>query len=250
MLSGIDLNQIFLFPFKDAISRKYLLIGCGVALAGFIVPLVPYLVLLGYAARIVKQIFNHESPHMIPWDDWGKMLEDGVRMFAVRMVFSLPILILVIPLVFIGLGMPLILGSINSSDTDLMIIIFSIIMIAGMCLIIPISIPLTAVIPAAEMNVIDKCEFTAGLRFREWWVVFRANLGGFIAAFVIYYVVSMLLAVILQIIMATLFLSCLLPILVPGATVYLTLIMYATIAQVYVAGKERLSQAETVQRAD
>ena len=62
MFFGIDLNQALTFPFKGAEARKYFLIGCGVALAGFIIPVVPYLALLGYAARIAKQIFNSESP--------------------------------------------------------------------------------------------------------------------------------------------------------------------------------------------
>ena len=62
MIPGIDLNQIFLFPIKDAETRKYFLIGCAVSLAGFIIPVIPYLLLFGYVARIAKQIFKNESP--------------------------------------------------------------------------------------------------------------------------------------------------------------------------------------------
>jgi len=244
MLSGIDLNQIFAFPFKDAESRKYFLIGCAVALAGFIVPVIPYLMLFGYAARIAKQIFNGEAPRMIAWDDWGKMIEDGARMFGVRIVFSLPLLILVIPLVLAGIAMPIVMVNVNSADTDSIIILFSMIMLATMCLMLPISLPLATIIPAAEMHAVDKAEFAAGFRFREWWGIFRANLGGFITVFVVYYVASMILTVALQIIMATLILSCLLPILVPGITVYLTLTMYAALAQAYNVGKEKVAQAE------
>jgi len=249
MFFGLDLNQIFLFPFKDAEARKYFLIGCAVALAGFIIPVIPYLVLLGYAARIVKQVFNNEVPHMIAWDDWSKMLEDGARMFGVRMVYSLPIFILVIPLVLAGIGMPIVMANVNSADADFIFIIFSLIMLVIMCLLIPISLPLAAIIPAAEMHAVDKTEFAAGFRLREWWPIFRANLSGFIAAFAIYYVASMILTVVLQIIMATIILSCLLPLLVPGITVYLTLIMYATIAQAYKVGKEKLVHAEIVPTA-
>ena len=241
MFFGIDLNQVFTFPFKDAESRKYFLIGCGVALAGFIIPIVPYLVLLGYAARIAKQIFNGETPHMIAWDDWADMLKDGARMFGVRMVYSLPIFILVIPLMLAGMGMPIIMANVNSSEVESVMVIFSLLMFAGMCLIIPISLPLAAIIPAAEMHAIDKAEFAAGFRFREWWPIFRVNLGGFIAAFAIYYIASMLLGIAFQIIMATIILMCLLPILVPALTLYLVLIMYVTIAQAYKVGKEKLT---------
>ena len=39
MFFGINLNEIFTFPFKDAESRKYFLIGCLVSLTAFIVPI-------------------------------------------------------------------------------------------------------------------------------------------------------------------------------------------------------------------
>jgi hypothetical protein len=243
MILGIDLNQIFTFPFKDAEARKYFLIGCAIALAGFIVPVLPYLVLLGYAARIAKQIFNGEAPRMIAWDDWGDMLKDGARMFGVRMVYSLPILVIAIPLMLAGIAMPFVMENVNSADADSIMIVFSLVMLGMMCLIIPISLPLAAIIPAAEMHAVDKSEFAAGFRFGEWWPIFRANLGGFIAAFASYYVASMILTVALQIIMATLILSCLLPILLPAMTIYLTLIMYATIAQAYKVGKDKVAQA-------
>ncbi len=246
MFFGIDLNQIFLFPIKDAEARKHFLIGCAVSLAAFIIPVIPYLVLFGYAARIVKQIFNNESPHMTAWDDWGEMLKDGARMFGVRMIYSLPILILVIPLMIAGIGMPIVMENVNSAEADTVIIIFSMIMFATICLIIPISLPLAVIIPAAELYAVDKSEFAAGFRIREWWAVFRANTSGFIAAFGIYYIATMVLMFVFQIIMSTLILSCLMPILLPALTIYLTLIMYATIAQAYKVGKEKLSQKELV----
>jgi hypothetical protein len=244
MFFGIDLNQVLIFPFKGAEARKYFLIGCGVVLAGFIIPVVPYLVLLGYAARIAKQIFNNESPQMIAWDNWGDMVKDGARMFGVRMVYALPILILVIPLVLAGIALPIVMGNVNSSEADTIIIIFSLIILAVMCLLIPISLPLAAIIPAAEMYTVDKAEFAAGFHIRGWWPIFRANLGGFIAAFAIYYFASLILSIILQILVATLILSCLLPIFIPALTMYLTLVMYSTIAQAYKAGKDKLVQAQ------
>jgi len=244
MILGIDLNQIFTFPFKDAEARKYFLIGCAVALAGFIVPVLPYLILFGYAARIAKQIFNGETPRMIAWDDWGGMLKDGARMFGVRMIYSLPIFIIAIPLMIAGISLPIIMDNVNNANADTVIAVFSLIMFGAMCLIIPLSIPLAAIIPAAEMHAVDKNEFAAGFRFGEWWSIFRANLGGFIAAFAIYYAASMVLTIALQIIMATIILSCLLPFFVPALTMYLTLIMYATIAQAYKVGRDKLAQVE------
>jgi len=246
MFFGIDLNQVFSFPFKDAESRKYFLIGCGVALAGFIIPLIPYLALLGYAARIARQIFNNESPRMIAWDDWGGMIKDGARMFGVRMIYTLPILIVAVPLGLAGIALPFIMDNVSRASADSIIMVFSLIMLAGICLLIPISLPLAAIIPTAELHTVDKVEFAAGFRLREWWPIFRVNIGGFIAAFAVYYIASMALGFILQILMATIILICFLPIFIPALTMYSMLIMYSTVAQAYKVGKDKLKQTEVI----
>ena len=246
MFSGIDLSQILLFPVKDSESRKYFLIGCAVALAGFIIPVVPYLFLFGYAAQIARQVFNGESPRMTAWNDWGKLFENGARMFGVRLVYSLPLLILVLPMIIAGVAMPVVLDNVNSSEVDTIIPIFILIMSSLFCLIMLLSLPLALIIPAAEMHVVNKNEFAAGFRFREWWGILRANLGGFIVAFAIFYAVSMVLGIVMQILMITVILACLLPFFIPALTTYSTLIMYAMIAQAYKTGRDKLAGMEVV----
>jgi hypothetical protein len=249
MFFGIDLNQLLTFPFKDADSRKYFLIGCLVSLAGFIIPILPFFVLYGYAIRIVKQIMNNESPHMVPWDDWEGMFKDGARIFGIRIIYSIPIMILGIPLFISMFAMPIFMNTASSSQMDILFPIFMLIIFGTMCILIPVSLPLAVIIPVVEMHVVDKDEFAAGFRFREWWTIFRVNLSGFIAAFAIYYLGGMILGIGLQIIWATLIFACLMPILLPAMTMYILLIMYTTTAQAYKVGKEKLAQAETAPAA-
>lgn len=244
MFFGIDLNQIFIFPFKDADSRKHFLIGCLVSLSAFIIPILPFFVLYGYAIRIVKQIMNNESPHMVAWDDWGGMVRDGAKMFGIRIIYSIPIMILAAPLFISMFIMPFFMSEANSSELNVLFPIFMTIIFGTLCILIPISFALAFIIPAAEMYVVDKDEFAAGFRIREWWAIFRANLSGFIAAFAIYYLSTMVLSLVLQIIGATLIFACLIPFLLPAITMYSVLIMYATIAQAYKVGKEKLAQVE------
>lgn len=230
-----------MFPFKDEEARKYLLIGGLIAIAAFIIPVLPYLVLIGYAAQISKQVLKGEQPHMIPWEDWGGLLKDGLRLFGIRMIYSLPILVIALPVFLLGIGMPFIAGITENSNAEALISLASIIMVAGICLIFPVSIPLIVIIPAAEMHVIEKDEFSAGFQFKEWWQILRANLGGFIAAFGIYWAISMILSLGMQILMMTVILACLLIFLMPAMTTYLTLIMYVTTAIAYRDGREKLN---------
>jgi hypothetical protein len=249
MFFGFDLKEIFMFPFKDEEARKHLLIGCLVGLAAFVIPILPYLVLFGYCVRIAKQVLNNESPHMIAWDDWGGLAKDGIKMFGIRMIFSLPILIVAIPFFLAMIIMPLVMGSSSSSDMDALFPIFMLFMFGGFCIIFPLSIPFALITPAAEMYAVEKDDFAAGFHFREWWPIFRANLSGFIAAFAIYYVATFALTMVLQILWVTLIFACLMFILLPLMTVYLTLIMYVTIAQAYKDGKEKLAQKELAPQA-
>jgi hypothetical protein len=244
MFFGFDLKEIFMFPFKDEEARKHLLIGCLVGLAAFIIPIFPYLVLFGYAVRIAKQVLNNESPHMIAWDDWGGLAKDGIKMFGIRMIFALPILILVIPFFVAMILFPILMSGSGSSDMEAFLPIFMLIMFGGFCIIFPLSIPIALITPAAEMYVVEKDDFAAGFRFREWWPIFRANLSGFIAAFAIYYISTFVFTFVLQILWATLIFACLMIILLPLMTIYITLIMYVTIAKAYKDGKEKLAQQE------
>ena len=241
MIAGIDLTQILLFPVKDSEARKNFLIGCAVALVGLVIPIIPYLFIVGYAAAIARQIFNEESPRMTNWNNWGKLFENGAKMFGVRIVYSLPFLILVLPMVFTGIAMPIVANNVNGSEVGTVIVIFGLVLLSLVCLIMLLSLPLALIIPAAEMHVVNKNEFAAGFRFREWWGILRANLGGFIVAFAISYAISLLLGTVIQILVATLILACLLPFFVPALTMYSTLVMYTMVAQAYKTGKEKLA---------
>ncbi len=244
MFFGFDLKELFMFPFKDEEARKYFLVGCLVALAAFIVPILPYIVMFGYAVRISRQIMNNESPRMIPWDDWSGFAKDGIKIFGIRMVFTLPLMLILIPFILIMTLFPIFISAADSSNAEAFIPVFMVLMFGGLCCLIPLSLPLTIIIPGAEMHVAEKDDFAAGFKFGEWWPIFRANLSGFIAAFVITSVAGTVLTLAIQLIGATFILACLMFILIPAMTIYLTLVMYAVNAQAYRLGKEMLTQKE------
>jgi hypothetical protein len=249
MLFGFDLKELFYFPFKDADSRKHLLIGALISLGAFIIPILPIILLMGYTIQIAKQVMNNESPRMVAWDNWSDLFKDGLKVFGIRFIYSLPIIVLFLPLMIVSFILPIVTSNSNSSSADPLFAVFMGIFALSMCILIPLSIVLAFVIPAAEMHVIEKDDFAAGFRFREWWAIFRANMGGFIAAFAIYYLAGMALAIITQILMVTVILACLVPIILPATTIYIMLIMYATVAQAYRDGKAKLAQSEATETA-
>lgn len=244
MFFGFDLKELFYFPFKDAEARKHLFIGTLISLSAFIIPILPYLVLTGYAVQIARQVFRNESPHMVAWENWGDLFKDGLKVFGIRIVYSLPIIIFVLPVIAVSFLLPILTSNSSSPETDPFFAIYMGVFALSMCIIIPLSIVVAFIVPAAEMHVAEKDNFGAGFHFREWWAIFRANLSGFIAAFAIYYLAAMGISIIVQILMVTIVLACLIPIVLPASTIYIVLIMYVTVAQAYRDGKAKLAQNE------
>src|SRR5690242_11174147 len=101
MLFGFDLNHLFKFPFQDKEARQYFLIGCVIYLAGFIIPILPWLVVTGYSAILIRQVLNGEKPHLVRWENWEALLTDGAKMFGIRLIYSSPLLLVILPLFII-----------------------------------------------------------------------------------------------------------------------------------------------------
>lgn len=240
MIGNFNIEQLLTFPFKETESRKNFLIGTLVYFASFIIPIVPLIFVMGYAARIMRQVVNGEEPHMPAWDDWESMLKDGLYLFGVRMVYTLPLLIIILPLYFAMMFLPLWLNS-NSGSSDALVFLPFLIFGIAMIFIFPISLALGIILPTAEVHTIINNDFAAGFRIREWWQIFRANWVGFLLAYLISMVASFALTFIVQIAMITIVLICILPFIMPAITAYLTFVMYAAFAQAYKDGKSRLA---------
>jgi hypothetical protein len=171
MFFGFNLNEILMFPLKEE-NRKHLYMGIAVSLLAFIVPIAPYIVLFGYGAQIAKQILNGESPHLVAWDDWGKLFKDGLKVFGARFIVGIPILFFALPILIVSFVFPFLLENANPSEVETILPIYFLVIFGGICFIIPISLVMAVIIPAAEMKVIETDDFSALFRFKEWWKIF------------------------------------------------------------------------------
>ena len=249
MLSGFDLNHLFLFPFRDQESRKHFLIGCLLCLASFIIPILPWLVVSGYSAILIRQVLQGEKPHLVPWENWEALLKDGARLFGIRLIYSSPLILLMIPIFLLSFAFPLFPAFAQNGDSHNMGTFFLVYMMAmsGLfILILPLSLAVGLVVPVAEIHVIAKDDFSAGFQVKEWWAIFKKNWGGFVVAMAILYGVMMVMSFGMQIMMFTLVLMCLLPLFLPAVSMYYTIVQYVAFAQAYKDSRDRLS-LETIQ---
>lgn len=242
------LQTLLYFPFKDSGSRNRLLIASALGFASFIIPIIPWLFILGYAGAIMKQIIvDKQEPSMPDWNNWNEYISLGGKLFGVNLIYSIPIFIPML-LGYFGMMLPafmeLLSGNSHSfSNSDQFLGITMLFSFGGMALFgvgMLFSIVLWVFLPPALAHVVAKDSFSAGFQFRDWWKIFRANIGGFILSLVIAGGLYMALMLVIQIIYMTIILCVLLPFLLAFISAYLTIIIFTLFAQAYREGVMKL----------
>jgi hypothetical protein len=249
MLSGFNLNDLFIFPFKDQEARKNFFVGCLLYLACFVIPIIPWLIAAGYNAILVRQVLNGEKPHLVKWENWETLFRDGARLVGIRLIYSSPLLVLFAAIFILSFAFPLFPILIQNSDNQSiggMYLLWVLLLTAIFLFIMPLSMAVGLIVPAAEIYMVEKDDFTAGLKVKEWWPIFKKNWGGFVVALAILYGLTMVMSFAMQIIFMTLFLICLLPILMPAISMYSAVIQYVAYAKAYKDGQEKLAMDSIV----
>jgi len=248
MLNTTQLQTILLYPFRDAAARKNFLIASLLMFGNFIIPILPMLMLMGYVARIMRQIIDEKrEPYMPEWDDWNAYLTDGLRMWGFRMIIMLPLFIVM----FSGMGLYFIsifagVATAKSShvNSPLFLAGLAIFMIT-MGVFMILAIPAGIISMVGSAHIVAKKSFSAGFAFKEWWQIFYKNLG----AFIIYYLIAMAISTVLmlgiQVLYFTIIFICLLPILLPAVIAYMLLIQDALFAHAYAQGRDMLTAVES-----
>jgi hypothetical protein len=243
-----SLQTLLYFPFKDSDSRNKLLIASALGFASFIIPIIPWLFILGYAGVIMKQIIvDKQEPSMPEWKNWSEYISMGGKLFGVYIIYAIPA---IIPMIF-GYGammLPAFLDAFSHnpqsySNPDQFLGITMLFSFGGFALFgigMLFSLILWVFLPPALAHVVAKDSFAAGFQFHEWWKIFRANIGGFILAIIIAGGLYMVLMVAMQIMYMTIILCILLPFLLAFISAYLTIIIFTLLAQAYSDGVLKL----------
>jgi len=239
-----NLQATLLFPVRDADARKQWLIASAIILAGFVVPILPMLVVMGYGVKIMRQVIHEgREPSMPEWQgsDWGVLLQDGFRLWAVRLVYTLPLMLLMgcgFIALFSGTGL---LAA--SSDSNIPPALGGLAMIAGMGFIMLIGIlalPLGIVLGAVESHAVAQGTFQAVFDVKGWWRIFRKSLTQFLLSYLLVMAASIIMTLVMQIAMMTIVLLCLFPFLMAGYSAYLMLVTNVLFAQAYASGRTAL----------
>ncbi len=158
----MDFSQAFLFPAKDPDWLKKIIL---VALLSLI-PLFGQIVVLGWTMETIRRAIGQDST-LLPDLEIGKQFSEGLRAFAVGLVYSIPIFIMIIPFLAVS---TITLQSDSQSNSSIM-------MIAILCFegfVFLYSLVLAVIYPVAIAHVVAQNRIGAAFEFRALFRLVRA----------------------------------------------------------------------------
>lgn len=133
-----DLGTAFTFPFKDPDWVKKFLLGALFMLLCIVV--VGIFILVGYFVQVTQRVIRRDEKLLPEWEDIGVMLIVGFKYCVVYLIYSLPLIFLLIPMFVLSL-----VGMFSGSGTVSMF--SSVYTILMMLLMIPYGLALTLLQP-------------------------------------------------------------------------------------------------------
>ena len=187
---SVDFGRSFTFVTEDPEWIKKILIGGVFTLACALLVGVPFV--LGYFSRTLRNVVAGEPRPMPEWDDLGGLFNEGLRLTAVYLLYSLgavavlalPVGALVLPAVALsGAG-----GDVSEGVAAL----GALGIVAFYGIILLVSLALAVYLPAALARSALRGTVGDGFAWREILGFIQANLGNYLISLVIYLVASFL----------------------------------------------------------
>jgi hypothetical protein len=164
----MQFGQAFSYVFQDPDWIKKIGIGALISL----IPIVGQIVVMGWMIEIIQRVIQNDPTPMPNWDDFGGKLIRGLKAWVVSLVYSIPIIILVIPISIISA----LATNSNGSSQQTMGIIAMLISICAGLLIFVYSILMMLVMPASLAKLAITDNIGAALKFGEIISTVRSNI--------------------------------------------------------------------------
>jgi len=172
----MDIGSSFSYMFQDENWIKKILIG-GVVL---LIPIVNFAA-IGYLIQIIRNVRAGQPLPLPEWDEFGKYFVDGLWIFLIFLVWSIPIIVV---------GCLYGIGTAALAENDDLASAIGLISICFWCVMVLWGLVLAAVSPAILIRFAEVGEFMAGFRFSEITSIITANVGSYIIVILLIWVAS------------------------------------------------------------
>jgi Protein of unknown function (DUF4013) len=174
---SFDFVKPFGFVFQDPRWLNKVLIGGLFQIASVFI--VGIFFVMGYCARLTRNVIAGMESPLPEWDDLGEYFVEGLRLFCVVLVYAVPLAILA-AVVFIPAAI------MSSSSHDVAQNLGGGMMACAWCLFFPISLVMAVYLPAALLFSVVERSFGAAFEFGRILRFIRDNAANYILAFVVY----------------------------------------------------------------
>ncbi|HEX8169877.1 MAG TPA: DUF4013 domain-containing protein [Thermoanaerobaculia bacterium] len=175
--SEFDFAKPFTYVFEDPRWLTKILIGGLFYLAMFFI--VGAFFILGYLARLTRNVIAGERYPLPEWDDLGEFFAEGARLIVVGILWMLPFFALVAMIV-----VPAIAAGATNNDA---LKLFSTGLSGCVALLIVVfSLAMMVIMPASLLFAMVEQRIGAAFEFGRIWRFIRANVGNYLMAVVVY----------------------------------------------------------------
>jgi len=179
--AAFDFVKPFAFVFEDARWINKVLIGGLFQLLAMVLVGIPFL--LGYLAKLVRNVIAGATLPLPEWDDLGEMFNEGLRLIGIGILYMIPFFIIIcmamIPAIFVGM-----IGQHSHADYDPS----GPMMACVWCLLFPLGLVYALWLPAAFLYAMVEERFGAAFDFARIWRFISNNVGNYLLAIVVMFV--------------------------------------------------------------
>ncbi len=185
----MDIGKSFSFIFEDPRWINKILIGTVVLLVSsllspILIGILGIAIVTGYALEVLRNVRRGDKYPLPEWQDrWGEWLVLGLKLFVVVLVWSLPILVVSLPMA-IGLSLTEQQGA--EMIGGLLAVCFG-------CLVLLWTVVLIVATPAIYIRLAESEQISAGLKFGDILSFTRDHIGEVIIATLLYLVASLVI---------------------------------------------------------
>lgn len=166
----MDFGLAFSFPFQDDKWINKILIAGLISL----IPVLGWIVVLGWQIEVIRRVIQGSDEPLPDWSDFSAYLTLGVKGAVIALVYSIPIMLLSIPV-------PVISALMDSGSGDTIIALIS---ICFSCLSLLYGIVLAFVIPAAFGRLAASDQMGDAFQLAAIWELVRNALGAYVIAII------------------------------------------------------------------
>jgi uncharacterized membrane protein (DUF373 family) len=175
---------------KTAIGALVILVSS--LLSFVLVGVLGFLIVMGYSVRLMRNVQQGVRPVLPEWDQWGEDLVRGLKLLVVQLAWTLPIILVVLPIIF---G-----GAIAENGGDAAEFIGVMLMLCGSCLSLFYGLFVALVQPGFTLAFARDEQISSGLQLTPIWQWTRAHLSNVVVVAIVYVVGSLIIGTVASIV--------------------------------------------------